>query len=160
MVRGDVQYNKMSRFIGEIPIELLETGKRRTGGDRLTWNPGEDEEFYETGNSDQSISRGRDTVYENAKKAFRAKPYQAGAFSAGPAGKALFSSLQKGSQLTAQTGGTLPYGVGDRVRHVKFGEGTVLDIKEGGRDKEVTVDFDTAGVRKMFAMFAKLMKIE
>ena len=160
MVRGDVQYNKMSRFIREIPIELLETGKRRTGGDRLTWNPGEDEEFYETGNSDQSISRGRDTVYENAKKAFRAKPYQAGAFSAGRAGKPLFSSLQKGSQLTAQTGGTLPYGVGDRVRHVKFGEGTVLDIKEGGRDKEVTVDFDTAGVRKMFAMFAKLMKIE
>ena len=43
---------------------------------------------------------------------------------------------------------------------MKFGEGTVLDIKEGGRDKEVTVDFDTAGVRKMFAMFAKLMKIE
>lgn len=160
MVRGDVQYNKMSRFIREIPIELLETGKRRTGGDRLTWNPGEDEEFYETGNSDQSISRGRDTVYENAKKALRAKPYQAGAFSAGRAGKPLFSSLQKGRQLTAQTGGTLPYGVGDRVRHVKFGEGTVLDIKEGGRDKEVTVDFDTAGVRKMFAMFAKLMKIE
>ena len=160
MVRGDVQYNKMSRFIREIPIELLETGKRRTGGDRLAWNPGEDEEFYETGNSDQSISRGRDTVYENAKKAFRAKPYQAGAFSAGRAGKPLFSSLQKGSQLTAQTGGTLPYGVGDRVRHVKFGEGTVLDIKEGGRDKEVTVDFDTAGVRKMFAMFAKLVKVE
>ena len=132
-------------------------GKKET--DMENENPGEDEEIYETGNSDQSMSRGRDTVYENAKKAFRAKPYQAGAFSAGRAGKPLFSSLQKGSQLTAQTGGTLPYGVGDRVRHVKFGEGTVLDIKEGGRDKEVTVEFDTAGVRKMFAMFAKLVKI-
>lgn len=42
----------------------------------------------------------------------------------------------------------LSYGVGDRVRHVKFGDGTVTEIKEGGRDYEVTVQFDTAGVRK------------
>lgn len=53
----------------------------------------------------------------------------------------------------------LSYGVGDRVRHVKFGDGTVEEIKEGGRDYEVTVQFDTAGVRKMFALFAKLTKI-
>ena len=70
-----------------------------------------------------------------------------------------FQALTKGSQLTAQKSDKLSYGVGDRVRHVKFGEGTVLDIKEGGRDFEVTVEFDTAGVRKMFAMFAKLVKI-
>ena len=74
-------------------------------------------------------------------------------------GKQPFSALQKGSQLTAGKGGKLSYGVGDRVRHVKFGEGTVLEIKEGGRDYEVTVQFDSAGVRKMFAMFAKLVKV-
>ena len=77
----------------------------------------------------------------------------------GAAGKKPFTALTKGSQLTAQKSDKLSYGVGDRVRHVKFGEGTVLDIKEGGRDFEVTVEFDTAGVRKMFAMFAKLVKI-
>ena len=43
--------------------------------------------------------------------------------------------------------------------YVKFGDGTVTEIKEGGRDYEVTVQFDTAGVRKMFALFAKLIKI-
>ncbi|MBR5788740.1 MAG: hypothetical protein IKX99_01375, partial [Lachnospiraceae bacterium] len=52
----------------------------------------------------------------------------------------------------------LDYEVGDRVSHIKFGEGTVLEIKDGGRDYEVTVDFDEAGVRKMFASFAKLKK--
>ena len=159
MVRGDVQYNKMSRFIREIPVELLETGSGRAGGDRLAWNPREEGDSFEDGNFDKDIPWGRDPIYENAKKTFRAKPYQAGASHNGPAGKTSFSSLQKGSQLTAQKGGALTYGVGDRVRHVKFGEGTVLDIKEGGRDKEVTVEFDTAGVRKMFAMFAKLVKI-
>ena len=49
--------------------------------------------------------------------------------------------------------------MGDRVLHVKFGEGMVTQITSGGRDYEVTVAFDTAGVKKMFAMFAKLQKI-
>ena len=54
---------------------------------------------------------------------------------------------------------SLDYGVGDTVRHVKFGVGVVKNIAEGGRDYEVTVDFDKAGVKKMFASFAKLKKI-
>ena len=54
----------------------------------------------------------------------------------------------------------LDYGVGDRVSHVKFGSGTVTAILEGGRDYEVTVAFDSAGVKKMFAMFAKLKKLD
>lgn len=45
-----------------------------------------------------------------------------------------------------------------RVRHIKFGEGTVKSIKDGGKDYEVTVVFDTAGQKKMFASFAKLTK--
>ena len=56
-------------------------------------------------------------------------------------------------------GGSLSYGVGDRVSHMKFGEGTVKAIVPGGRDFEVTVDFDAAGTKKMFAAFAKLKKV-
>ena len=54
----------------------------------------------------------------------------------------------------------LPYDVGDTVRHVKFGEGLVTQITEGGRDYEVTVEFAGGNVKKMFAMFAKLQKVE
>ena len=54
----------------------------------------------------------------------------------------------------------LSYNVGDRVRHIKFGNGTVTNIAEGGRDYEVTVNFDRVGVKKMFASFAKLTKVE
>ena len=54
----------------------------------------------------------------------------------------------------------LGYAVGDRVKHVKFGDGTVQNIVSGGRDFEVTVQFDSAGVKKMFASFAKLVKID
>ena len=62
-------------------------------------------------------------------------------------------------QFGTPAGGKLAYETGDRVSHVKFGEGTVTAIVEGGRDYEVTVDFDGAGTKKMFAAFAKLRKV-
>ena len=55
--------------------------------------------------------------------------------------------------------GDLGYETGDTVRHVKFGTGIVKDIRDGGRDKEVTVEFENYGVKKMFAGFAKLVKV-
>lgn len=54
---------------------------------------------------------------------------------------------------------SLDYDVGDRIRHIKFGEGSVEKIVDGGKDFEVTVNFDRVGVKKMFAAFAKLKKI-
>lgn len=142
MVRGETQFNKMSRFIKEIPMELIDTGNRKI----------EEETQIPVQNT-----------YSHAKEAFRARPF-ASQFSASQSsgkttGKQPFSSLQKGSQILAGKSGSLSYQVGDRVRHTKFGEGTVLEIKEGGRDYEVTVEFDSAGVRKMFAMFARLVKV-
>jgi DNA helicase-2/ATP-dependent DNA helicase PcrA len=61
---------------------------------------------------------------------------------------------------TPSLGTELGYGVGDTVLHVKFGQGIVQEIRDGGRDKEVTVDFEKFGVKKMFAGFAKLKKVE
>ena len=42
---------------------------------------------------------------------------------------------------------------------MKFGEGVVKQIVSGGRDYEVTVDFENVGTKKMFASLAKLQKI-
>ena len=53
----------------------------------------------------------------------------------------------------------MDYAAGDRVKHIKFGEGTVAEIKDGGKDFEVTVDFDKAGRKRMFASFARLEKV-
>ena len=54
---------------------------------------------------------------------------------------------------------SLDYAVGDRVKHIKFGEGTVEAIEDGKKDYTVTVTFDTAGQKKMLASFAKLKKL-
>ena len=147
MVRGETQYNKISRFIKEIPAELLDTGSRRI--------------------EPETEVPVQQNTYAHAREAFRARAFGAaygngaGKSSGVSSGKSSqgLASLQKGSQLAAGSGGSPDYAEGDRVRHVKFGEGTVLEIRSGGRDYEVTVDFDSAGVRKMFAKFAKLVKI-
>ena len=56
--------------------------------------------------------------------------------------------------------GELDYQVGDRVKHIKFGVGTVQEITKVGRDFEVAVEFDRVGRKKMFASFAKLKKVK
>lgn len=131
LVRGERQYNSMSRFIKEMPSALIDTGKREGG-------------------FSQNVSLGEKRTYSSEVSGYKRSAY---------AQKPAFAAIQKGSGLMAKKSEGLSYGVGDRVRHVKFGDGTVTDIKEGGRDYEVTVQFDTAGVRKMFALFAKLTKI-
>ena len=55
--------------------------------------------------------------------------------------------------------GAPDYQVGDKVRHVKFGVGTVTDITAGSTDYHVTVEFPS-GVKQMLASFAKLQKVE
>lgn len=131
LVRGERQYNSMSRFIKEMPSALIDTGKREGG-------------------FSQNVSLGEKRTYSSEVSGYKRSAY---------AQKPAFAAIQKGSGLMAKKSEGLSYGVGDRVWHVKFGDGTVTEIKEGGRDYEVTVQFDTAGVRKMFALFAKLIKI-
>lgn len=128
MVRGETQYNKMSRFLKEIPLELLSTGAVFHKEDQ------------EEGSRKMAKSH---SAYQQARQTFHTKA---------------FAGLQQGKQFGSPSG-SLDYQVGDRVRHVKFGDGTVINIVEGGRDYEVTVDFDGPGTKKMFAAFARLQKI-
>ena len=149
MVHGETQYNPMSRFVKEIPRELLDTGNKKF--------------------TQETEMPAQQNTYARAREAFRAQAFAGALGGMTPAknqgtgkpltGSQALASLQKGSQLAAGGNGSLGYEVGDRVRHVKFGEGTVTDIKEGGRDHEVTIEFDSVGTRKMFAKFAKLVKV-
>nr|WP_296266551.1 DNA helicase PcrA [uncultured Merdimonas sp.] len=124
MIRGETQYNKMSRFLKEIPMELVSTGA-----------------VFEK----EPEEPPKPTPYQQARQAFRAKAF-----------------VQPGAARSFGTpkGDGPGYQVGDRVHHVKFGDGTVTAMIEGGRDYEVTVDFDGPGTKKMFAAFAKLQKID
>ena len=144
MVRGETQFNRVSRFVKEIPRHLLAG------------------EIYEAKRADEPVA---DNEYQRAKKAFRtsATSYSSydSTFSAAKSKTPTYTPVSNQRTFaTANTAkATLDYGVGDRVRHIKFGDGEVMAVIEGGRDYEVTVDFDKAGTKKMFASFAKLKKI-
>jgi len=129
-VRGETQMNRTSRFVREIPKELLAESAQMLKK-----------------NSEYSSITGKDHMELPIRKR----------------GQVAFNSYQReaisNTVFDKKTDSAPDYVVGDRVRHIKFGEGTVADMINGGRDYEVTVDFDTAGQKKMFAGFAKLVKI-
>lgn len=121
MIRGETQYNRPSRFIREIPRELVELGRN----------------FKEQKVKEIPLPKSM----KQMREAFRQPAF-----------------MPKQFEVKKET--SLSYNVGDTVKHIKFGVGVVKDIAEGGRDYEVTVDFDKVGVKKMFASFAKLKKVE
>lgn len=125
MIRGETQYNKVSRFVKEIPRELL------------------------AGTIQKEKMPDIPKPSMMAKNAFSAKP-MALRRTGVPEARNFGNSAMKKS---------LDYAVGDTVSHLKFGTGVVKQIIDGGRDYEVTVDFSSVGVKKMFASFAKLKKL-
>ena len=164
MLRGETQYNKMSRFVGEIPGYLLDkgatTGKTSVGAGSFGGfgSSGGFSSGVKTGSSYTISGRGmsaadlfRTSAFDKPKTSIMSKPAFGSSLSSKPA------TLSKGSEISKADG--LDYGVSDRVKHIKFGVGTVTAINDSGRDYEVTVNFDTAGPKKMFASFAKLKKI-
>lgn len=121
MVRGEVQYGKVSRFVKEIPRLIMDAN---VSAEKMA--------------STEGIIK--PSASSNAKPIFNAKPFEP-------------------RQYTVKKAEALEYSVGDTVKHIKFGVGQVVNIVEGGRDYEVTVDFITSGPKKMFASFAKLKKV-
>lgn len=169
MIRGETQYNPVSRFIREIPSRLMdnrpspapkkETVYKEDSTERLSFKT----KPFGMGGSTQEVSflsagvgatRSANTAYVKPKAVVKPKvtALENKPFIARDAGTA---SVSKGAPVS----GGLDYGVGDRVKHIKFGEGMVQNIESGPRDYQVTVEFDKVGTKVMYAAFAKLKKI-
>ncbi len=171
MIRGETQYNPVSRFVREIPPMLLD-GTPAQAKKRM-------DEVYEEDSQERSLLR---TKPYGAAKSFMepVKPYAAAPSAYTERKKAYAAPKKRGVGTTPVTVGGNPfgagnvpsgraaepavpgrigYGEGDRVRHARYGEGTVLKIEPGPRDSQVTVVFDEAGQKIMYAGFAKLQKV-
>ncbi len=134
MMRGKTDYNPISRFVKEIPQDVISMNG---------------EGSFAIKRQNQALLEAKETLNRRSASV-TGKPYSLGTTSGN---KPAFGKEFKVERLQVD------YEVGDRVRHVKFGEGTVTALVSGGRDYEVTVEFDNAGVKRMFASFAKLKKI-
>ena len=136
MVHGETRYNIISRFIKEIPTQLINS---KNVTDRVA--AGQIPKKEEFGNASRA-----------SQNAFRNKPFKKTSYGE-PSTKPAFG---KSFTITKQP---VDYVIGDRVKHIKFGEGTVLNIEDGPKDYQVTVAFDKAGQKIMMASFAKLKKL-
>lgn len=183
---GEHQFNRPSRFISEIPRYLLHAGsnsstassggvsaaeflKHQPGGS-FSFGAGTGSSSTRRSGSARSNTRGYGTGTWNPAMEQRTK--QAG-HARGKSGLDLLAGnpmISKGfggsyktpsakSSSAAGNSQTLSYSEGDRVRHMRFGEGSVQKITPSGADFEVTVAFDNGNTRKMLSSFAKLKKV-
>lgn len=202
MIRGETQYNAVSRFVREIPPQLMDNG--------LPQSKRQEHQEYEADSRERSFFKAKpfetksfetrsfekETPYRRVPDDVFDKPKSTGisfgrefsseqplngetvrkpvtGMSARP--KAIVRPKRTATEnqpyitRAAQGAGavsiepvssrSLEYDTGDRVRHMRYGEGTVMKIEPGPRDSQVTVVFDEAGQKIMYAGFAKLKKI-
>ena len=129
MRNGEMNFNRPSRFINEIPRHLV----KQTYGAVLK---------PETESKPTEFSRTKASLYtKNRKNPFANNPY-----------------IQKGMG-SASPAGAPDYQVGDRVSHTKFGQGIVRSLTKLTNDYEVVIEFDGFGQRKLRSSFAKLTKL-
>lgn len=197
MIRGETQYNPVSRFVREIPPLLMDDhpSKPKRPDDQEYEEDSRERSFFktkpfETGSFESRSFEGQtsyrrvpDDVFDKPKSLSfgrnfaleQPKPEHRPAAVAMAKPKAVVrpkrTAVENQPYITraAQGAGavsiepagsrTLEYGAGDRVRHMRYGEGTVMKIEPGPRDSQVTVVFDEAGQKIMYAGFAKLKKI-
>ena len=182
MVRGEPQFHRASRFVREIPRNLVELERETTDtrnflkppatgldqlmgygrGDKTSSYSGQGGFGESSGfgsrnrggsGAEASVSYGGTSGYRSGSSAYGSK---SGASSYRLPSKPPAASL---NQYKVEKLSALDYGQGDSVRHVKFGVGVVKEVKKGARDFEVTVDFENYGIKRMFASFAKLKKV-
>jgi len=152
MTRGETQYLPISRFVREIPSELLDNAVSSPKRNRMDEAYGSRTDFFENF-SGISMERRPSAVNISKGTPKPEKPFISKDMNRLNA----LAGLTKGASLLQST--ELNYEIGDRVRHIKFGEGVVLDMVKEPRDTKVTVNFDTAGQKIMYASFAKLVKV-
>ena len=167
MINGETRWSKPSRFINEIPSNLLDTDKLQPvfgkskqddpGDFGLPWDQGSKSGVSRFGMGYNAYASKTTSPPGNSGAGYKnAKNSGTGGF-----GSSMQSLEPKkkpgfGKTFTVQKAASLAYKEGDRVKHAKFGEGTVKEIIDGARDYEVTVEFDKGGQKKMLAGFAKL----
>ena len=152
MIRGETQYNAVSRFVREIPTELMDNYTPVMKKSVDLSSIGIDLGGYQT--SASAVRDLRPKAIVRPKVTAQAdKPY----ISKGIGELNRLAGIQKG--VSGMQKETPDYQTGDRVTHIKYGEGTVLDMVKEPRDYKVTVDFDGFGKKIMYASFAKLKRL-
>ncbi len=132
MLNGSTQFNQLSRFVSEIPEELIE-------GMETYSAPQQKRVVFSS--SGATPNNRNSTGFRN----FGGSSYSSGGYT---------SRGRKNPPPAAS------FTAGERVCHNTFGKGTILSVRAMGSDTLYEIAFDNAGTKKLMATYAKLTKSE
>lgn len=162
---GSTSYNSISRFVGEIPEELLD-GYNEISNCK--------EESFEDSNYGWSYG----TNYAGKVKTYKfgeaAGSYAVAASVATKLSTNNEKNVNTASSFAFRTAESFlnnlnksqenvdisKYKAGQRIYHKKFGEGTINYVEQEGEDAKVDINFDKVGHKRLMAKFAGLEIIE
>ncbi|MCR5294436.1 MAG: UvrD-helicase domain-containing protein [Lachnospiraceae bacterium] len=161
MVRGNLERFPVSRFVREIPREMLESGKAPASRTRLSL-PGSGPLGPAKAFAPSGKAAGGNAAFGRSFPGGRASGGLSGGgvSSVRKSANAPKPEAAKKTSAGAPSKGTLSYAVGDQVNHVKFGNGVVREIVDRKKDFEVAVDFPAWGTKRFLAAYANLKKVE
>ncbi len=149
---GSTSYNQISRFVKEIPDELLEgyaevvenkssnsNEEFKDFGYRWSYGKGQSVKTYKMGEEDRKQA---EKILETKETSFQYRTAES------------FLSTLKQKEINNVD--LSQYKVGQRVYHKKFGEGTITKLEEEGNDIKVDLEFDKVGHKRLMAKFAGL----
>ena len=142
---GSTSCNMVSRFVKEIPEELLDGA----------------EEVFEGNNFDEDNS-GSGKIFGRTNKSFGdsgfswnyGKSAARGVASFGRTAESFLSELANKS--SANKIDLSQYEAGVKVYHKKFGEGVITKTEPEGDDLKVDIDFEKFGHKRLMAKFSNL----
>ena len=140
---GSTSYNQVSRFVKEIPEELLE-GYAEVVDYGYRWSYGKGQTVKTFKMSEEDKSAVAKTIGEQGTKS----EYQY------RTAESFLNSIKQNNQTNDVD--LSKYQVGQRVYHKKFGEGTITKLEQEGNDVKVDLEFDKAGHKRLMAKFAGL----
>lgn len=159
---GEMQFNRPSRFIDEIPRYLMTAGMHESHSQPR--NAGIKDSPYSHSKVQRPLSaaeviRQQNTLFDKPKKNTTGRDLFAGNPYISKGAGNILQGKETGRKPASPSSEPIDYTVGDKVKHIRFGTGTVLKMADKGSDREVTVSFDNGMERKMLASFAKLKKL-
>lgn len=151
---GSTSYNQVSRFVKEIPEELLEgyaevverksVDKEEFKDYGYRWSYGKGQTVKTFKMSEEDKSAVAKTIGEQGAKS----EYQF------RTAESFLNSIKQNNQTNDVD--LSKYQVGQRVYHKKFGEGTIMKLEQEGNDVKVDLEFDKVGHKRLMAKFAGL----
>ncbi len=149
---GSTSYNQVSRFVKEIPEELLEgyaevverksVDKEEFKDYGYRWSYGKGQTVKTFKMSEEDKSAVAKTIGEQGTKS----EYQF------RTAESFLNSIKQNNQTNDVD--LSKYQVGQRVYHKKFGEGTIMKLEQEGNDIKVDLEFDKVGHKRLMAKFA------